>query len=120
MHNCLCTLSSHLVTASTSFIVGSCIFAYAPSRPFFLLCPLPSLQGYASGDCDKDAFAIRHFVAEGLTPAVTQSFSKNMGLYGERVGALSIVCQDKEEKERVMSQVGLNKANTFKSRAGQK
>ena len=34
MHNCLCTLSSHLVTASTSFIVGSCIFAYAPSRPF--------------------------------------------------------------------------------------
>jgi len=62
-------------------------------------------QGYASGDCDKDAFAIRHFVAEGLMPAVTQSFSKNMGLYGERVGALSIVCKDKEEKDRVMSQI---------------
>jgi len=62
-------------------------------------------QGYASGDCDKDAFAIRHFVSEGLGVAVTQSFSKNMGLYGERVGALSLVCKDKEEKERVMSQI---------------
>ena len=90
MHNCLCTLTSIL-----------------------LLYPLPSLQGYASGDCDKDAFAIRHFVAEGLTPAVTQSFSKNMGLYGERVGALSIVCKDKEEKDRVMSQVGLKNSECF-------
>jgi len=63
-------------------------------------------QGYASGDCDKDAFAIRHFVNEiGLPVAVTQSFSKNMGLYGERVGSLSFVCQDKEEKERVLSQI---------------
>jgi len=62
-------------------------------------------QGYASGDCDKDAFAIRHFVSEGLNVAVTQSFSKNMGLYGERVGALSIISKDVEEKDRILSQI---------------
>ncbi|TAQ89155.1 hypothetical protein B7494_g2557 [Chlorociboria aeruginascens] len=45
-------------------------------------------QGFASGDTDKDAFPLRHF-----------------GLYGERVGAFSIVCADAEEKKRVDSQV---------------
>ena len=49
---------------------------------------------------DKDAFSIRHFVEEGHNVIVTQSFSKNMGLYGERVGLLSFVCADVDEKER--------------------
>ena len=62
-------------------------------------------QGFASGDMDKDAFSIRHFVEEGHNVIVTQSFSKNMGLYGERVGLLSFVCADVEEKERVLSQL---------------
>ena len=39
-------------------------------------------QGYASGDCTKDAFAIRYFAAQGFQMVVTQSFAKNMGLYG--------------------------------------
>merc|ERR1711964_717127 len=46
-------------------------------------------QGFASGDTDKDAFPIRHFVSEGHNICLAQSFAKNMGLYGERVGALS-------------------------------
>jgi hypothetical protein len=55
-------------------------------------------QGFASGDIDYDAFALRHFVAEGHQPILTQSFAKNMGLYGERAGAFSIVTNSPEEK----------------------
>jgi aspartate aminotransferase len=62
-------------------------------------------QGFASGDTNKDAFPLRHFVAEGHNPCLAQSFAKNMGLYGERVGAFSIVCADAAEKKRVDSQV---------------
>ncbi|KAK0389987.1 hypothetical protein NLU13_3560 [Sarocladium strictum] len=62
-------------------------------------------QGFASGDTDKDAFALRHFVKEGQAVALCQSFAKNMGLYGERVGAFSLVCADAEEVKRVDSQL---------------
>ena len=40
------------------------------------------MQGFASGNYDEDAYAVRHFVQQGLTPFVVQSYSKNMGLYG--------------------------------------
>lgn len=69
--------------------------------PFFDM----AYQGFASGDTDKDAFALRHFIKEGHLPALCQSFAKNMGLYGERVGAFSIVCADADEKKRVDSQI---------------
>ncbi|PGH15475.1 hypothetical protein AJ79_02452 [Helicocarpus griseus UAMH5409] len=50
-------------------------------------------QGFASGNLAEDAWAVRHFVERGLLEmAVAQSFSKNMGLYGERVGALHLLC----------------------------
>ena len=39
-------------------------------------------QGFASGDINKDAFALRQFVADGHKPCLAQSFAKNMGLYG--------------------------------------
>ena len=39
-------------------------------------------QGFASGDIDGDAFAVRHFVAEGHKIVLSQSYAKNMGLYG--------------------------------------
>ncbi|KAH8177762.1 aminotransferase class I and II domain-containing protein [Sarocladium implicatum] len=49
-------------------------------------------QGFASGDLDHDAWAVRYFMTfPELELAVCQSFSKNLGLYGERVGALHIV-----------------------------
>ena len=52
-------------------------------------------QGYASGDLEKDAWAVRYFVNDcGLEVFTTQSYSKNFGLYGERIGALSVVCRD--------------------------
>ncbi|KAK2592459.1 hypothetical protein QQS21_009838 [Conoideocrella luteorostrata] len=50
-------------------------------------------QGFASGDLAEDAWAVRHFLKrDTLEMAVAQSFSKNMGLYGERVGALHLLC----------------------------
>lgn len=62
-------------------------------------------QGFASGDTDKDAFPLRYFVEQGHNPCLAQSFAKNMGLYGERVGAFSIVCSDAAEKKKVDSQI---------------
>jgi len=69
--------------------------------PFFDM----AYQGFASGSVDNDAFAVRHFIEEGHQLALCQSFAKNMGLYGERVGAFSLVCDSKEEADRCMSQI---------------
>jgi aspartate aminotransferase len=56
--------------------------------PFFDL----AYQGFASGDVGKDGWAIRRFFEEGgIEFVVAQSFSKNFGLYGQRVGALHVV-----------------------------
>lgn len=62
-------------------------------------------QGFATGDIDGDAYAIRLFIRRGFQCFVSQSFAKNTGMYGERIGALHIVCADSETAERVMSQV---------------
>lgn len=40
-------------------------------------------QGFASGNTDKDAWALRHFIQDGHKVLVAQSFAKNMGLYGK-------------------------------------
>jgi len=62
-------------------------------------------QGFASGDTDRDAFAARLFAEDGHEFMITQSFSKNMGLYGERVGALTYVLSDKDDLQRILSQL---------------
>ena len=62
-------------------------------------------QGFASGDATRDAHAIRQFVADGHSIMLSQSYAKNFGLYGERIGALSVVCADADEKARVESQL---------------
>uniref|UniRef100_A0A674CP49 Aspartate aminotransferase n=1 Tax=Salmo trutta TaxID=8032 RepID=A0A674CP49_SALTR len=62
-------------------------------------------QGFASGSLDKDAWAIRYFVSEGFELLCAQSFSKNFGLYNERVGNLTVVAQDKDNLTRVLSQM---------------
>ena len=62
-------------------------------------------QGFASGSTSRDAFAVRHFVNEGHQIALAQSFAKNMGHYGERVGAFSLTTADPEERARVDSQL---------------
>lgn len=62
-------------------------------------------QGFASGDCNRDAHAVRMFIEDGHRIALSQSFAKNMGLYGERVGAFTMVCDSKDEAQRVLSQL---------------
>lgn len=52
-------------------------------------------QGFASGDLIKDVAPIRLFAERGFSMLVAQSYAKNMGLYGERVGALHIVTPNK-------------------------
>ncbi|XP_058807544.1 aspartate aminotransferase, mitochondrial [Phymastichus coffea] len=69
--------------------------------PFFDM----AYQGFASGDVMKDSLAVRLFVKEGHHIVLAQSYAKNMGLYGERVGAFSLIGADKDEASRTMSQI---------------
>ena len=62
-------------------------------------------QGFASGNAEQDAAAVRMFVEEGHLIAMVQSFSKNFGLYGHRVGTLSCVAANADEASRVVSQL---------------
>ncbi|MEJ8815435.1 amino acid aminotransferase [Variovorax ureilyticus] len=61
-------------------------------------------QGFGNGIAE-DGAVIGKFVDAGLTFFVSTSFSKSFSLYGERVGALSVLCKDKEEAARVLSQL---------------
>ena len=62
-------------------------------------------QGFASGDADRDADALRLFVKQGHRVVFAQSYSKNFGLYGERVGNLGVVVNNDKEYEAVDSQL---------------
>lgn len=62
-------------------------------------------QGFASGDLINDAKVIRYFADSGFSMFVSQSYAKNMGLYGERVGALHVVTPNKDDAVRVLSQL---------------
>jgi len=61
-------------------------------------------QGFGYG-LTEDGAAVGKFVDAGLTFFVSTSFSKSFSLYGERVGALSVLCESKEEAGRVLSQL---------------
>ncbi|KAG7462483.1 hypothetical protein MATL_G00185230 [Megalops atlanticus] len=62
-------------------------------------------QGFASGSLEKDAWAVRYFVSQGFEIFCAQSFSKNFGLYNERVGNLTVVAKDNENLVRILSQM---------------
>ena len=61
-------------------------------------------QGFGQGIAE-DGAVVQQFLAAGLDFFVSTSFSKSFSLYGERVGALSVVCASKEEAARVLSQL---------------
>jgi len=69
--------------------------------PFFDM----AYQGFASGDIDRDAGALRLFIEQGHQVALAQSFAKNMGLYGQRVGAFSLTARDADEAAKLISQL---------------
>ena len=60
-------------------------------------------QGFANS-LEADAQVVRDFADSGLPVLVATSFSKSLSLYGERVGALSLVCGDPDEAKRMLSQ----------------
>jgi len=62
-------------------------------------------QGYASGDLIKDGWSIRLLLNEGFEFFIAQSFAKNAGLYGERIGMMHIVCKTRGDATRVLSQL---------------
>ena len=63
-------------------------------------------QGFASGNAEADAWSIRYFCQRKDIPVLlAQSFAKNFGLYGERCGTLSVVCQSPKQYQTIMSQL---------------
>lgn len=63
------------------------------------------LQGFATGDLDEDVWVVRYFEERGFEFFVSQSFGKNMGLYGERIGFLSGVLASKDLVPNLTSQL---------------
>jgi aromatic-amino-acid transaminase len=61
-------------------------------------------QGFGDG-IDADAYAVRALAAAGASFFVANSFSKSMSVYGERAGALSVVCPDAKQAEHVLGQM---------------
>ncbi len=61
-------------------------------------------QGFGEG-IEEDAAVVRLFADQDITMLVSSSFSKSFSLYGERVGALTLICSSSEESERVLSQL---------------
>ncbi len=73
-------------------------------------------QGYGDG-IDDDAYAVRAIAASGLTAFVANSFSKSMSVYGERAGALSVVCESAAEAELVLGQMKATVRRNYSSPA---
>jgi aromatic-amino-acid transaminase len=61
-------------------------------------------QGFGDG-IDADAYAVRALATAGANFFVANSFSKSMSVYGERAGALSVVCPDAKQAEHVLGQM---------------
>ena len=73
-------------------------------------------QGYGDG-IEADALAVRTLADAGLSFFVANSFSKSMSVYGERAGALSLVCPDREQAERVLGQLKATVRRNYSSPA---
>ncbi len=73
-------------------------------------------QGYGDG-IEEDAFAVRALASAGLTFFIANSFSKSMSVYGERAGALSVVCADAAEAALVLGQLKATVRRSYSSPA---
>lgn len=71
------------------------------------LLPSTEFTCSQSGDLDNDAWAVRHFVSQRIPLLVCQSYAKNAGLYGERIGCLNFVGKDAEESKKILSQLSV-------------
>ena len=71
-------------------------------------------QGFGDG-IDADAYAVRALASAGLSFFVANSFSKSMSLYGERCGALSVVCADAADASNVLGQLKFTVRRNYSS-----
>jgi aspartate aminotransferase len=72
-------------------------------------------QGFVSGDPQQDAYAVRSFAKMGMEMLIACSFSKNFGLYGERVGCVHVVTSDPKLCESVASQLRASSRTLYSS-----
>ncbi len=63
-------------------------------------------QGFVSGDLEEDAYAIHMFYEMGFEIFIAHSFSKSMGLYGERAGGLHVISNDPEKLNDIKAKLG--------------
>lgn len=62
-------------------------------------------QGFASGDLNKDAWAIRYFVDQGFEMCIAQSYAKNFGLYGERAGCFHFITSPGSDAQSTIARI---------------
>uniref|UniRef100_A0A8D9BRQ4 Aspartate aminotransferase n=1 Tax=Cacopsylla melanoneura TaxID=428564 RepID=A0A8D9BRQ4_9HEMI len=77
------------------------------SRPSLFIFFDSAYQGFASGDLERDAYAVRYFAEQGFEFMCAQSFAKNFGLYNERIGNLTLVLRSASQVTPVKSQLTL-------------
>jgi aspartate/tyrosine/aromatic aminotransferase len=70
-------------------------------------------QGFATGDLERDAFAVRMFLNNGHDVMASISYAKNFGLYGERVGSFSVCCSSTKQRDAVLSQLDIIIRNMY-------
>lgn len=79
----------------------------------FLILMDNAYQGFVSGDLERDGYPIRLFVKEGIPMMVSQSFAKNMGLYGQRTGCLSVIFDSEDQAAQAQGYFGYRNRNIF-------
>lgn len=62
-------------------------------------------QGFASGDLQKDAWAVQYFIEQGFELCIAQSFAKNFGLYGERAGCFHFVTGPSADAQQTIGRI---------------
>lgn len=76
-----------------------------PSNYSFEKCSTLTLFSMASGDLETDAYPVRLFAENQVPLIVTQSFSKNMGLYGQRAGLISVLADSPKFVKNIEMQI---------------
>jgi aspartate/tyrosine/aromatic aminotransferase len=79
----------------------------------FLILMDNAYQGFVSGDLEIDGYPIRLFVKEGIPMMVSQSFAKNMGLYGQRAGCFSVIFDSEEQATQAQTYFGYRNRNVY-------
>lgn len=96
---------NHIPFFDVAYQVGIITFPTLMSRVNLFLMLLHYMhtyiyQGFASGSLDEDAASVRLFAERGMEFFVAQSYSKNLGLYAERIGAINVVCSSADAATR--------------------